>query len=291
VQSNQFPRALDLARQFRAANIPVVIGGFHVSGSIAMLPGLPPELQDALDLGVTLFAGEAEGRMQSLLTDIDAGRQRPIYNFMHDLPSLAGAALPILPRDLIMRSISRYSSFDAGRGCPFQCSFCTIINVQGRASRYRTAEDVEAIVRANAAQGIARFLITDDNFARNRNWEAILDRLIALRERDKLKVTLILQVDTLCHRIPGFIDKAVHAGCNTVFIGLENINPASLVGAKKRQNKIWNIARCCWHGGAGACSLMPATFSVFRPTRRRRSRGTSTSSSASCPSISWSFSI
>ena len=41
VQSNQFPRALDLARQFRAADIPVVIGGFHPSGCIAMLTALP----------------------------------------------------------------------------------------------------------------------------------------------------------------------------------------------------------------------------------------------------------
>ena len=76
-----------------------------------------------------------------------------------------------------------YTSFDAGRGCPFQCSFCTIINVQGRKSRYRTADDVEAIVRANAAQGVTRFFVTDDNFARNRNWEPILDRLIELREK------------------------------------------------------------------------------------------------------------
>ena len=47
-----------------------------------------------------------------------------------------------------------------------------------------------------------------------------------------------MQVDTLCHRIPGFIEKAARAGCNAVFIGLENINPQSLMGAKKRQNKI-----------------------------------------------------
>jgi len=44
VQSNQFPRALDLARQFRAAGIPVAIGGFHVSGCLAMLPEMPPDL-------------------------------------------------------------------------------------------------------------------------------------------------------------------------------------------------------------------------------------------------------
>ena len=140
---------------------------------------------------------------------------------------------------MVTRVAGHYSSFDAGRGCPFQCSFCTIINVQGRKSRYRTPDDVEAIVRANAAQGITRFFVTDDNFARNRNWEPILDRLIELREREKFNIRLLLQVDTLCHRIPGFIEKSARAGCTAVFIGLENINPESLMGTKKRQNKIW----------------------------------------------------
>ena len=98
------------------------------------------------------------------------------------MPDMAAAAIPVLPRPVVTRVAGHYASFDAGRGCPFQCSFCTIINVQGRKSRYRTADDVEAIVRANAAQGVTRFFVTDDNFARNRNWEPILDRLIELRE-------------------------------------------------------------------------------------------------------------
>ncbi len=239
VQSNQFPRALDLARPFRAAGLPVVIGGFHASGCIAMLPEMPPDLKEALDLGITLYAGEAEGRMAEFLRDVDKGTLKPIYNFMTDLPEMAAATLPILPRKVVTRVAGHYSSFDAGRGCPFQCSFCTIINVQGRKSRYRTADDVEGIVRANAAQGITRFFVTDDNFARNKNWEPILDRLIHLRETEGFNIRLLLQVDTLCHRIPNFIEKAARAGCRTVFIGLENINPESLMGAKKRQNKIW----------------------------------------------------
>jgi hypothetical protein len=238
VQSNQFPRALDLGRQFRAAGLPVVIGGFHVSGCISMLPEMPPDLEAALDLGITLFAGEGEGRMAALLRDLQAGTTKPVYNYLGDLPDMAAAALPVLPRRIVTRVAGHYASFDAGRGCPFQCSFCTIINVQGRKSRYRTPDDVEDIVRANAAQGVTRFFVTDDNFARNKNWEPILDRLIALRE-EGLKIRLILQVDTLCHRVPGFIEKAARAGCNAVFIGLENINPESLLGTKKRQNKIW----------------------------------------------------
>ena len=239
VQSNQYPRALDLGRQFRALGLPVVMGGFHVSGCIAMLPTLPADLQEALDLGITLFAGEAEGRIVDVLRDAASGQAKPIYNYLNDMPEMAAAVYPILPREVVTRVAGHYSSFDAGRGCPFQCSFCTIINVQGRKSRYRTPDDVEAIVRANAAQGITRFFITDDNFARNRNWEPILDRLIELRERQKFNIRLLLQVDTLCHRIPHFIEKAARAGCTAVFIGLENINPESLMGTKKRQNKIW----------------------------------------------------
>ena len=238
VQSNQFPRALDLGRQFRAAGLPVVIGGFHVSGCISMLPEVPSDLQAALDLGITLFAGEGEGRMAALLRDLQAGTTKPVYNYLGDLPDMTAAALPVLPRRIVTRVAGHYASFDAGRGCPFQCSFCTIINVQGRKSRYRTPDDVEDIVRANAAQGVTRFFVTDDNFARNKNWEPILDRLIIMRE-EGLKIRLILQVDTLCHRVPGFIEKAARAGCNAVFIGLENINPESLLGTKKRQNKIW----------------------------------------------------
>ena len=239
VQSNQFPRALDLAREFRAAGVTVVIGGFHVSGCISMLPELPPDLKEAQDLGVILFAGEGEGRMADLIRDIAADRAKPIYNYLHDMPGMEAAAIPVLPRHVVGRIVGHHACFDAGRGCPFQCSFCTIINVQGRKSRYRTADDVEAIVRANAAQGINHYFVTDDNFARNRNWEAILDRLIDLRENKGFGIKLILQVDTLCHRIPNFIEKAARAGCNQVFIGLENINPQSLQGAKKRQNKIW----------------------------------------------------
>jgi hypothetical protein len=239
VQSNQYPRALDLGRQFRALGLPVVMGGFHVSGCLSMLPNFPSYLQEALDLGIHLFAGEAEGRMAEVVRDVAAGTAKPVYKYLDDLPEMAAAVYPILPRQVVTRVAGHYSSFDAGRGCPFQCSFCTIINVQGRKSRYRTPDDVEAIVRANAAQGITRFFITDDNFARNRNWEPILDRLIELREGQKFNIRLLIQVDTLCHRIPHFIEKAARAGCTAIFLGLENINPESLMGAKKRQNKIW----------------------------------------------------
>ena len=211
VQSNQFPRALNIARPLREAGIQVCLGGFHVSGCLAMLPEMPDDMKEALAMGVSLFAGEGEGRIETVLQDaargelkpvynfmndlpgiegaplphlpaeireaqalgvslfageaegrrldavlLDAfhGRLRPMYNFMNDLPGLEGEPPPFLPDEIVRRTSGHLSSIDLGRGCPYQCSFCTIINVQGRKSRYRSADDVEAIMRANIAQGI-----------------------------------------------------------------------------------------------------------------------------------------
>jgi len=243
VQTNQFARALDIGRQFRQAGIQVAIGGFHVSGCLAMLPELTPELKEAVALGITLFAGEAEQRLGQLLQAASDNRLEPIYNFMNDLPALDGEPIPFLPLKLIKRYSTALGCFDAGRGCPFTCSFCTIINVQGRKSRHRTPDDIERLIRAQSKQGVRRFFITYDNFARNRNWESILDRLIELRQREGIRVKLTMQVDTLCHKIPRFVEKATAAGCNRVFIGLESINPETLREASKGQNRITEYRR------------------------------------------------
>src|SRR3954453_18312184 len=238
VQSNQYPRALDIARPFRADGVAVMIGGFHVSGCLAMLSEMQADLKKTLDLGISMFAGELEGRMDLILKDTANGTLKPIYNYLKDLPSLESEPTPILPVSHLKKTFQALASFDAGRGCPYQCSFCTIINVQGRKSRRRSADDVERTIREHYVQGIRHFFITDDNLARNKDWEAIFDRIILLRERANLDVRFIIQVDTFCHKIPNFVEKAARAGVARVFIGLENINPANLLAAKKRQNKI-----------------------------------------------------
>ena len=238
VQSNQFPRALDIAAPLRARGIAVGIGGFHVSGTVSMLDGRDPDLDRARSMGISLFAGEAEGRLEQVLRDAAAGTLKPLYNFINELPNLDGTPIPLLGAERAQRTAGGTTSFDAGRGCPYQCSFCTIINVQGRKSRRRSPADIEKIVRLNYAQGLRAFFITDDNFARNKDWEPILDRIIHLRQVEKYNISFIIQVDTLCHKLPNFAEKCARAGVRRVFIGLENINPDNLLGAKKRQNKI-----------------------------------------------------
>ena len=90
--------------------------------------------------------------MEELVRDIDGGTLKPVYNSCMTCPAWAWRpSARCRARHVAHRR--QYAGFDAGRGCPFTCSFCTIINVQGRKSRYRSADDVEALVRDNARQG------------------------------------------------------------------------------------------------------------------------------------------
>jgi hypothetical protein len=73
VQSNQMPRALDIARPLRAQGIQVGIGGFHVSGVIAMIDGDDAALREAQAMGLSVFAGEAEERCATPTPDASSG--------------------------------------------------------------------------------------------------------------------------------------------------------------------------------------------------------------------------
>src|SRR6266704_5467598 len=73
VQSNQYPRALDIARPFRQAGIPIVMGGFHISGCLSMLDGHAVALDACRRMEIAMFAGEAEGRFDAVLRDAGAG--------------------------------------------------------------------------------------------------------------------------------------------------------------------------------------------------------------------------
>src|SRR5207247_1126011 len=105
VQSNQYPRALDIARPLREAGIAVAIGGFHVSGCLSMLDGRAVDLDACRDMGIAMFAGEAEGRFDAVLRDAAEGRLQPVYDFMADLPGLEGTPVPFLPKRNVARTL------------------------------------------------------------------------------------------------------------------------------------------------------------------------------------------
>jgi radical SAM superfamily enzyme YgiQ (UPF0313 family) len=201
---------------------------------MAMAQTTPLECQSLLDAGVTLVLGEVEGRWSGILQDALAGRLQPVYNFLGAPPELAGMPLPHASSRTQRRFVMAHNgTIDAGRGCPFACSFCTIINVQGRRMRARSAPQILEQVRRNyrlagRAASVRHYFFTDDNFARNPEWERIFDGLIRLRDADGLDVDFMMQVDTQAARIPGFVEKAARAGCVQVFIGIESVREDNL---------------------------------------------------------------
>jgi len=240
VQSNQFARAADLALAFRQGGVDVLFGGFHVSGILATLPELSPEVAALRDAGVTIIAGEAEGRWEAILQDAMNGMLQPVYDFLKTPPDFSRSPMPILPKNLVNRyAVQHFTTLDCGRGCPFKCNFCTVINVQGRKMRFREVDGVIDSIRENYYKHkIANYFFTDDNLARNKNWNELFERLIRLRKEEGIQLSFMMQVDTQSHRIPDFIRKAGEAGCSQAFIGMESINEENLKAAGKSQNHI-----------------------------------------------------
>ncbi|MHB9029256.1 MAG: B12-binding domain-containing radical SAM protein, partial [Candidatus Latescibacterota bacterium] len=236
VQSNQFARASDLAKQLTASGIKTLIGGFHVSGVIAMLGEPTPEIRELMDLGVTVVHGEAEGRWESILEDVLSGTEKPLY-IMESYPDISDSPIP-QPASRYMKKFALpfMGTVDCSRGCPFNCSFCTVVNVQGHKMRHRSGDKILATIRENYQNGISEYFFTDDNFSRNPEWEKILDGIIHMREAEDMGVTMMMQVDTRSHKIKNFTEKAARAGCTQVFIGMESINPRNLEAANKKQN-------------------------------------------------------
>ncbi len=263
VQTNQFPRAQDLAREFLAHGCAVMVGGFHVSGAIAMAEAMPPECQAMLDAGATLVLGEVEDAWGAILQDAAEGRLQPVYDLLDAPPDLRDKPIPQASLKTQRKFVlQRSGTIDAGRGCPFSCSFCTIINVQGRRMRCRSAAQVLAQIRQNYAlkngrAGVRHYFFTDDNFTRNPEWEAIFDGLIALREEHGIAVSFMMQVDVLAPRVKGFVEKAARAGCVQVFIGLETVRDDNLEAGGKRQNKAANYREmiASWHEVGVVCHV------------------------------------
>lgn len=260
VQTNQFPRAVHLAEQFQAAGASVVFGGFHVSGSISSLydgisagdphrknipcPGvMPPEVTDLMESGIIVCHGEAETVWVKILADILDGSPKSLYR--GGQPDIGDAPVPEYPPNYFDDFATQIFTFDTGRGCPFTCKFCSIINVQGRTMRHRNPHSIVEMVKMYCERdGQASFFMTDDNFARNPHWEVLLDGLIEL-QNEGYDFGFMIEADLASYRIKNFIPKLAQAGCTQVFLGMESVNQVALNAVGKKQNQVKHYKRLC----------------------------------------------
>ena len=241
VQTNQFPRAMDMAKIFRAEGITVIMGGFHTSGTINMLSDQEPDIQELYREGICIVSGEVEGKWEDILADYLHDRLKPLYSFAQDLQNLVDIEDAPLPQTSAKTmehfAYPSFATADTSRGCPFACTFCTIINVQGRKMRERSPQSIAAMMRRNYLDhGLSFYFFTDDNFARKKLWRETFEEIIKLRE-EGLDVSFMMQVD-LAKKPKDFVPLAARAGCTQVFIGMESVNSQNLEAEGKKQNKV-----------------------------------------------------
>ena len=193
-------------------------------------------------MGISLFAGEAEeAGSTTVLRDAAAGTLKPLYNYMDDLPGIEGDADAVSCRGRACRAHRR--PHDQLRCRPRLPVPVLVLHHHQRAGP-QVAPPLAGRRRARSfartgRRASRRFFITDDNFARNKDWEAIFDRLIAAARAARASTSASSSRSTRCAtRSRTSSRRRARAGVTRVFIGLENINPDNLLAAKKRQNKI-----------------------------------------------------
>jgi radical SAM superfamily enzyme YgiQ (UPF0313 family) len=257
VQTGQYARARDLALQFRQLDLPVVIGGFHISSHA-------PSREFLQSLGVIVVVGEAETTWACLLDDYLAGRLRPRYAVEGGVRAKTGLgdiAVPLIGEAPLPAIDARYlgrffnptlATIDTSRGCPFACSYCAVKNVMGRTPRVREpARVIEWVRRAHDLHGVRSLFIVDDDLFCSPSWESILSGLAALRRAGR-ELTFMMQTDVAAaadarpapgepatcrrRRSAHFVELAAAAGCYAVFIGFESFSPANLEHTRKFHN-------------------------------------------------------
>jgi len=236
------PEAYRLGDHFRARGIPVVIGGPHVS----FLP------EEGLEHADFVVCGEGEASFPRLVEALNGEAD------LAEVPGLVWRAngevrrnpLPELIEDLNSLPVPDFRLLDTGghkmggpfgreivpvqtsRGCPFDCTFCSVTCMFGRRYRYRSTDSViTELERYDRRRHFPFFY--DDNFASNpRRAKQLLRRMI---ERG-FRFSWMTQVRADVARDGELLDLMAEAGCTYLFIGFESVDPRALLEMRKGQS-------------------------------------------------------
>jgi len=191
----------------------------------------PERLEDLADV---LFVGEADITFPQFLADWEQGK----YKRRYDQPEKTDlSTLPLPKIGLLKNSRYMFGSMQISRGCPFTCEFCDIIVTFGRKPRLKSSEQVLCELDGYVAEGMRIVFVVDDNLIGNkRAIKPILHDIIAWQEASGYPLTLFTEASLDLAEDEELMDLMGRAGFQSVFIGIESPNEASLKETKKLQN-------------------------------------------------------
>jgi radical SAM superfamily enzyme YgiQ (UPF0313 family) len=207
--------AYSIADEFRKKGITVVLGGYH--------PSAIPE--EALQHADAVVIGEAEISWPKLLRDFENRELKPFYR----APLVDPKMIPSPRRP--SGNFPYIGVVQASRGCPNQCRFCAINNVEG--SRFR-ARPVEQVISEIKSLETERFMFADSSMTIDAHFtKQLFQEMIGLNKKFSCYGNInILQCDD------ELLSLAKKAGCETWLIGFESINQESLHHIGKSTNKV-----------------------------------------------------
>ncbi len=218
--TSSVPRAYRIAEIYKNKGIPTIIGGIHASM-------MPEEAQQYCDAVVT---GEAETVWPTVLKDFDTGKLQKRYDGTWE--SLEN--LPFPRRDILKNDYYKWGSIQTSRGCPMNCTFCSVTAFNGRRFRRRP---LEAVIDELQQIPQKRILITDDNIIgyghEDREWT--YDFFSRILEKG-IKKTFFTQASIQFGEKKDLARLAARAGLKIVFVGIESINPQALESYRKNVN-------------------------------------------------------
>lgn len=225
------PRAYEIAQHLKKRGIPVVMGGPHVTF-------MPDEALQYCDF---VLRGEAEESIVPFVRALESGQDigqvpglsfRIGDKFFHNPPAPACRDLDQLPFpdfSLLRTKPSNIRPILTSRGCPFDCSFCSVTKVFGRGYRFRSKESVLRELRQVEEDKVVFFY--DDNFTANPERTKELLRMM-IEERITPRWTAQVRIDAA--KDEELLQLMQKSNCHYVYIGVESVNPDTLREYRKK---------------------------------------------------------
>lgn len=224
-------RIVELVRSLRP-EVKIVVGGYD--------PSLAPEAYEKMGVDY-LVRSEGEVTFRELLRAIEqeAGADRICglsyrngENWVHN-PDRSPHRLEdseIRPPNRDARVLKGYTLLgrqvdviETSRGCTYDCSFCSIIEMRGRNFHVYSFERVLADIRDARDHGAQTIFLVDDNITLNvRRFEALCKAIIAAGLH-KLDYFVQAMTSAIANHGETLAPLMRRAGFRYVFLGIENI--------------------------------------------------------------------